>query len=115
MRILVDGFAGTRRFDGLTPAGRAAVMQNARVFQAMTSSSDPFPNLSKDKVRRLRIPVLIITGENTIKIHKLVNKELARLLPAAEQATIPKAGHGSARENPEAFNEAVRKFLAHLK
>lgn len=27
-----------------------------------------FPNLSKARVGRLRIPVLIITGENTIKI-----------------------------------------------
>ncbi len=112
MRILVDGFAGTGRFDKLSPESRAAVMQNSRFFQANTSSSDPFPNLSKVKVGRLRIPVLIITGENTIKIHKLVNAELARLLPKAEQAIIPKAGHGSPRENPKAFNEAMLKFLA---
>src|SRR5205807_1518189 len=81
-------------------------------FKANTLSSDPHPNLSKDKVRRLRMPILIVTGENTIRIHKLVNEELARLLPKAERATIPKAGHGSARENPQAFNEAVLKFLA---
>ena len=112
MRILVDGFAGTGRFDKLPPESRAAVMQNSRFFKANTSSSDPFPKLSKAKVGRLRIPVLIITGENTIKIHKLVNEELARLLPKAEQAIIPKAGHGSPRENPEAFNEAMLKFLA---
>ncbi|MGI9065043.1 MAG: alpha/beta fold hydrolase [Pyrinomonadaceae bacterium] len=112
MRILVDGFAGAGRFDSLPPEARAAVMQNSRFFKASTSSSGPFPNLSKPKVGRLRFPVLIITGENTIKLHKLVNEELARLLPKAEQATIPKAGHGSPRENPPAFNEAVLKFLA---
>jgi pimeloyl-ACP methyl ester carboxylesterase len=112
MRILVDAFAGAGRFDKLPPEARAAAMQNSRFFRANTSSSEPFPNLSKAKVRRLRIPVLIITGENTIKLHKLVNEELARLLPKAEQATIPKAGHGSPRENPQAFNDAVLKFLA---
>ena len=112
MRIFVDGLAGTRRFDNLPPEGRAAIMQNSRFFKANTLSADPFPNLSKAKVRRLRIPILIITGENTIKIHKLVNEELARLLPKADQAIIPKAGHGSARENPQAFNEAVLKFQA---
>jgi len=58
------------------------------------------------------MPILIVTGENTIRIHKLVNEELARLLPKAERATIPKAGHGSPRENPQAFNQAVLKFLA---
>jgi non-heme chloroperoxidase len=112
MRILVDGFAGKGRFDDLPPEARAVAMQNSRYFKANTLSSDPFPNLSKAKVARLRIPVLIITGANTIKLHKLVNAELARLLPKAEQATIPKAGHGSPRENPQAFNEAVLKFFA---
>jgi pimeloyl-ACP methyl ester carboxylesterase len=112
MSILVDGFAGAGTFAHLPPEARAAVMQNARFFEAATSSADPFPNLSKAKVRQLRIPVLIITGENTIKLHKLVNNELARLLPNAQQAIIPNAGHGSPRENPQAFNEAVLRFFA---
>ncbi len=112
MRIFVDGIMGARRFDDLPPERLAAVMQNSRFFKAITLSSDPFPNLSKDKVKRLRIPILIVTGENTIRIHKLVNEELARLLPKAEQAVIPNAGHGSPRDNPEAFNEAVLRFLA---
>jgi pimeloyl-ACP methyl ester carboxylesterase len=114
MRIFVDAFAGMGRFDHLPPEALAAVMQNARFFRALTLSSDPYPNLSKDKVKRLSMPILIITGENTIKIHKLVNEELARLLPKAERVITPKAGHGSARENPQAFNEAVLKFLARL-
>jgi pimeloyl-ACP methyl ester carboxylesterase len=113
-RILVDAFAGTGSFDNLSPKAREVALQNSRFFKANTASLDPFPNLSKDKVRRLRVPVLIITGENTIKIHKLVNAELARVLPNAEQATIPKAGHGSPRENPQAFTEAVMKFLGRV-
>ena len=112
MRFFVDGIIGTGRFESLPPEGLAAVMQNSRFFKANTLSDDPYPNLSKDKVRRLRIPLLIITGENTIRIHKLVNEELARLQPKAERAIIPKAGHGSPRDNPQAFNEAVIRFLA---
>jgi pimeloyl-ACP methyl ester carboxylesterase len=112
MRIFVDGLYGTGRFDNLPPEGRAAVMQNSRFFKAIMLSSDPFPNLSEDKVKRLHLPILIVTGENTIKLHKLVNEELGRVLPNAAQAFIPQAGHGSPRENPQAFNEAVLKFLA---
>jgi pimeloyl-ACP methyl ester carboxylesterase len=111
MRILVDGFAGAGRFDNLPPEGRAGAMQNSRFFRAATLSSDPFPDLPKDKVKRLSIPILIVSGENTIELHKFVNEELARLLPRAERAIIPKAGHGSARENPQAFNEVVINFL----
>lgn len=112
MRILVDGFGGPGRFDALAPEARTGAMQNARFFKAATSSRDPFPDIPKDGVSRLKIPVLIVTGETTIRLHKFVNDELARLLPTASRVTIPRAGHGSARENPVAFNEAVAKFLA---
>ena len=81
MRILVDGFSATPGFDNLPPERVAAVMQNSRFFKANTLSSDRFKNLSKDKVKRLRIPILIVTGENTIRIHKLVNEE-SRTPPA---------------------------------
>jgi len=111
MRVLVDGFGGAGRFDGLPPGARAAAMQNSRFFKAATASPDPFPDLPKKKVKRLGLPVLIVTGEHTIELHKFVNDELARLLPKAERVTIPGAGHGSARENPPAFNEAVLRFL----
>jgi len=114
MSFFVNGIIGTGRFESLSPEGLAAVMQNSRFFKANTLSSDPYPNLSKEKVKRLRIPILIITGENTIRIHRLVNEELARLLPKAQRAIIPKAGHGSPRENPQAFNAEVLKFLARL-
>jgi len=112
MGILANAFSGTRVFDSLPPERVAAIMQNSRAMKALALSSDPFPTLPKDKVGQLRLPTLIITGQNTIKIHKLVNEELARVLPKAKQAIIPQAGHGSARENPQAFNEAVLKFLA---
>jgi pimeloyl-ACP methyl ester carboxylesterase len=112
MRILVDGFAGAGSFAGFPPQTRTAVMQNSRFFKAATASADPFPALSQAQVRRLNKPVLVITGEHTIKIHKFINEELMRLLPKAERTTIPRAGHGSARENSQAFNEAALKFLA---
>jgi non-heme chloroperoxidase len=114
MRIFVDGMSGTHGFDSLPPERIAAIMQNSRAIKAIAVTSDLQPDLPREKVGRLNVPVLIITGEHTIRIHKLVNEELARLLPQAERAIIPKAGHSSARENPEAFNNAVLKFLARL-
>jgi hypothetical protein len=54
-------------------------MANARFFKAITSSSDPFPNLSKDAVRRLQMPVLIVRGAATDELHRMVTEELARL------------------------------------
>lgn len=100
-----------RKFDSLPPDVLKAVMQNALAIKAVNTTSDPFPKISKEKLRRLKIPVLIVIGENTVKIHKLVNQELSRLLPNATEIVVPKAGHGTPRENPQFFNEAVLKFL----
>ena len=111
MRILVDAFAGAGKFDTLPPQGREAAMQSAQFFRNSTFSTDPFPNLSKKKVSRLKMPILIITGANTLDLHKFVNDELARLLPHAKRVTIANAGHVSARDNPTAFNTALIEFF----
>lgn len=112
MRIFVDGFAGAGRFDGLPAEARLGVMQNAGFFKAITASNDPYPEVSAKTLAQLRIPTLIITGERTIELHRLVDQELARLMPNVQEATIPGAGHGSPRENPQAFNEALLAFLS---
>jgi pimeloyl-ACP methyl ester carboxylesterase len=111
MSIFVNGMAATNRFDSLSPEARADVMRNARSIEALALSSDPFPALAREDLRRLRVPTLIVTGENTIPVHRLVDEELTRLLPNVESVTIPNAGHASARENSSAFNEAVLAFL----
>jgi pimeloyl-ACP methyl ester carboxylesterase len=111
MRILVDGFASAGRFDSLSPEARLAVMQNAAFFKMMARSEDPYPDLSRDKVRRLKMPVLVITGEKTVAIHREIDGELVRLIPRARSSTIPNAGHGSPRENPDAFTQVVENFL----
>jgi pimeloyl-ACP methyl ester carboxylesterase len=111
MKIFVNGMAATNRFDSLSPEARAGAIRNARSIEALCLSSDPFPVLSSVELRRLRVPALVVTGENTIRIHKLVNAELVRLLPNVRTVTIARAGHGSPRENPLAFNEEVLGFL----
>jgi pimeloyl-ACP methyl ester carboxylesterase len=111
MRIFINRFDGPGAFDSLPAERRRTVMQNARFFKAVTASSDPFPNLPKDKVRKLTMPVLIIRGANTKELDILVSEELARTIPNAKKAIIPQAGHGSPRQNPGGFNAAVLEFL----
>lgn len=111
MRVLTDGLVGAGTFDGLPPAAREMSLQNSRFFKVATASDHPFPDVPKRKVAQLKMPVLIVTGENTISLHKFDNDELGRTLPNAQRVTIPKAGHGSPRDNPVAFNAAVSAFL----
>jgi pimeloyl-ACP methyl ester carboxylesterase len=111
MRILVDGVAAPGRFDALAPERRASIMQNAGFFRMLTRSANPYPEPSRRELRKLRMPVLVITGEKTVEIHRRIDEELSRLIPRARSATIPNAGHGSTEENPTVFTEVVVNFL----
>ncbi len=111
MRLFIDTFDGQGTFEQLPAERRASIMQNARFFKVLTLSSDPFPNLSKNAVRRLTMPILIVRGEHTDELHWIIVQELGRLVPRAHRLTIPQAGHGSPRQNPKAFNSAVLEFL----
>lgn len=111
MRVLVDGFGGPGRFDALKPSARAAALQNARFFEVATQSRDAFPAIAKDKVASLHMPILVLTGEHTVPLHRFDNAELRRLLPHAQAITLRDAGHGATREQPQAFNRAVLDFL----
>jgi non-heme chloroperoxidase len=112
MRFFVDGFATPGRFDALPAQARLGVMQNSGFFKMLALSSDPYPDISRASLRGLRMPVLVITGEKTIAIHRRIDEDLSRLIPRARSATIPVAGHGSPRENPQAFTEVVDDFLS---
>jgi len=111
MRFFVDGFATPGRFDKLTPEARLGVMQNAGFFKMMSRSEDAYPEIDRRALWSLRIPVLVITGEKTIEIHRRIDEELTKMIPRARSATIPSAGHGSPRENPGVFTEVVENFL----
>lgn len=111
MRFLVDKFLAPGTFDRMPPAAREMSMQNARFFRAATMSSDHSPDIDKNKVRRLKVPVLLINGEKTGGMLRLIVEEFAKVMPTAERVEIKGAGHGSPREKPEEFIKAVADFI----
>jgi pimeloyl-ACP methyl ester carboxylesterase len=111
VRAFIDAFDGTGTFSALSAERRASIMQNAGFFKAITLSSDPYPNLPKDLVARVDRPALVVRGEQTHALDIFVSDELTRVLPRSRHVVIPNAGHGSPRQNPEAFLAAVFEFL----
>jgi len=108
--VLALGIAG-KGFDELPSTAQASQLQNALSMKSLTLSSNPFSVVTSDQLKHLNIPILILTGENTTRIHRRVTQELARLLPNAKEVTIPGSSHPMPSENPQAFNETVLEFL----
>ena len=57
------------------------------------------------------MPVMLISGEDTAPIHREIFKNVAETMPNAGLLRIPRAGHGVSRDQANAFNEAVLRFL----
>ncbi|MCC7051771.1 MAG: alpha/beta hydrolase [Gemmatimonadaceae bacterium] len=111
IRAFLDAFDGPGTFAALPPERRVSIMQNADYFKAITRATDPYPDVAKDAVARVRVPALVVRGAQTHALDIYVADELARVLPHAQTVVIPNAGHGSPRQQPKAFLEAVFAFL----
>ncbi len=76
----------------------------AAAIGALISMQDPIPRASE-----IRRPTLVVTGEEDPNFP--FAEAFAARVPTATKVVIPGAGHYPQLETPDAFNEAVRRFL----
>jgi pimeloyl-ACP methyl ester carboxylesterase len=88
------------------------ILDNACEFKAETSSSKFWTPLTCEDAGRIKSPTLLLTGERSLKMLKMVVEELDRCLTNNELVTVPSSSHETASENPEAYNKIVLDFLA---
>lgn len=74
-------------------------------------SATPAHREDRARLARMNIPVLLLTGSDTVAFHRRINDLLAELLPRVERAELP-GGHSASRTARSAFNEQLRMFLA---
>jgi pimeloyl-ACP methyl ester carboxylesterase len=120
MRMTIDWFAKNgyliegrpARFDALSAETRGFIMENALEWQALTTSADAFPLLDRAAVKAIKVPTLLMSGQNTMQINKLIDAELKKLLPMAETVVIQGATHEMWAEQPDACRARVAAFFA---
>src|SRR5215469_6417184 len=112
VRRFVNGVLGEGSYEKLPPPDLKRLMDNAQELKGETSSQDLFPPTTCEDVQNVKAPTLLLNGEHSPKIFHLINDMLEHCLPSVERATIPAASHGLEFENPQAFNEKVRAFIA---
>jgi pimeloyl-ACP methyl ester carboxylesterase len=69
------------------------------------------PDMS-DSLGDIRVPTLVVVGADDTVIPPMESEALAKAIPEAQLKVIPHAGHLVTWEQPEAFNEAMRDWLA---
>jgi len=112
VRTIVDSTReGT--FDKIPEGFRNRITRNAKELEALVTSEDMYPPLEREVIRKIAVPVLLLSGEKSPPSHKAVDDELERLLPAKsrKRVIIRDADHGMWFQLPEACRKAVLEFL----
>lgn len=78
------------------------------LLQSGTGAQDP----SWDRLHRLDMPVLVVAGELDDKFTALGHRLQTSIGTNATFATVPGAGHAAHLEQPEAFLDVLRPWLA---
>ena len=65
-----------------------------------------------DLLPTVQVPTLVLWGDEDARSPVTIAHQLHGMIPGCELTVIPDAGHVSNMERPEAFNAAVRRFLA---
>jgi pimeloyl-ACP methyl ester carboxylesterase len=116
VRRFLDGAVGPGLFDAMPERQRHALMKNASEMAVATRA--PFtafmPDFTCEDARRIHVPVLLLRGEHSHKMYYLINDELARCLPYAEQALIEDAAHVLNTHNAEKHDAVVLDFLSRV-
>lgn len=116
MKIWFDGF-------GRSPADvDPAIRQQAWEMPRLVTEHErkgigkhvrkSFDKPAAARLDELKMPVLVIIGENDLPYLRLAADYLTEHLPRASKALIRKAAHLPNMEQPEQFQAAVRHFLA---
>lgn len=90
--------------------------------QAMVAATDPqgFVNCARaiqgmdllDRLAEIRVPTLVIVGDQDPGSPVAAAKAIRKRIPGAKLVVLEPASHLSNLEQPEAFNRALRDFLA---
>ncbi|AMP01852.1 alpha/beta hydrolase fold family protein [Collimonas arenae] len=65
----------------------------------------------REYLRAINVPTLVILGHRDILFDEEAYKEVARLIPGAEEVVVPVSAHQVMVERPDAVNRAIERFL----
>jgi pimeloyl-ACP methyl ester carboxylesterase len=77
-------------------------------------ASEPPNPVAAEALDKIKVPTLVIVGERDIPEFVGVAKHMADNIAGAKLVVIPKVGHMSNMEAPDAVNEAILSFLEGL-
>jgi pimeloyl-ACP methyl ester carboxylesterase len=101
------------QYDTIPKEYRPILLRNAMELKALALSDEMYPPVDREAVRQLRIPTLLLSGENSPAALKSSDAELEQLLPERlrKRAILAGADHAMWFEQPDKCRTIVLDFL----
>jgi pimeloyl-ACP methyl ester carboxylesterase len=111
MRIFGRAVLGAAAYARLSAARREQVRANAIRAEFVGSG---LASLRDEAVRGVRVPTLLVCGEDSPALFHRLTERLGELLPHAGRVDVPRASHIVHEDAAPAYNAAVLAFLTNV-
>ncbi|MEX2150942.1 MAG: alpha/beta hydrolase [Steroidobacteraceae bacterium] len=92
----------------------SALRGNLRDWEVMFRSSELLPDIPRESLRELKLPVLMLSGADSYELGRLVDAELERTLPVVTRFVVADGTHDACAEHPAVCAREIGRFLADL-
>jgi pimeloyl-ACP methyl ester carboxylesterase len=105
-------FDDPRAWDKMPASSREQTLRDAHEWDVMMAKGTLFPDIEPQTIRKIRAPVLLLSGAKSYPFLGLIDRELGRLLPHSQTIVFPDAGHQMWLQEPDACRKDVETFLS---
>lgn len=111
LTVALDYFVGPGGIEKIPPEFRDMLLANIEDWRAITTAPDALPPVTRVQLATISVPVLLISGGESADVHRLIDPEIARVIPGAERLVIAGGTHDMCSEKPGECASAIAKFL----
>lgn len=98
--------------NNISAENQSYLKDNVLEWKALALSSDAYPYIDPLKVKNLKLPVLLLSGDkNKGSFFDLIEGRLTELIPDTKRVFIPNSGHEMFTDNPIDSNAAIINFI----
>lgn len=110
LQVFAKGFLGEERFRRVPEERKQQMRDNVKTLPSQMGAG--FPPFSLTDAQNIRVPTLLVKGEDSFAFFDRVDDRLQKSIPVVEREVIQGACHLMFEEKPEDFNRVVLDFLS---
>lgn len=115
MKATLQYFAGADVWEQLSKEDKGILLSNITEWQAIAYATDAFRHFDKKDIKKIQVPILLITAENTLPLLKPINKQLKHLLPEVKHTHLLDATHDLWMTHPLKMLSVLSSFYSSFK